>query len=98
MQRREAEYRARIDAAAEITADWYVGTQTRLHCILEHDAKPLDVLAVAGWCGRGVVTRIVDVPILMQAVRFARRAQIVAGRNVVHAVEERPIAGEHETT
>src|SRR6185312_16803745 len=24
--------------------------------------------------------------------------QIVAGRNVVHAVEERPIAGEHETT
>ena len=75
----------------------HVGAKARLHGFLEDSAKSLDVFGVATCRLRHIVTGIVDVPILMHAVRFPRGAKEVTGRHSIYAIEQCALTWQHES-
>ena len=94
--RREAQHGAGVDAAAQVAADRHVGAQPQAHRLVERVPERLGVLGVGTRRPRCVGRADSRSPSSgTSCTSPARGEQVVAGRHLVDAVEERAVLLRH---
>jgi hypothetical protein len=88
----DPENRARVQAAADVAAHGNVGAQPQPDRLAQLVAHDLDVLGLRARGRRRLDRRILQIPVAHDLHVIAAGEQIVAGRHLVDAVEQRTVA------